>query len=56
MGNARDYIQAHPKCNRVRLVSESEIRCFDLTLFFKLRDISLGLVYLHFQSVTHGLA
>ena len=56
-GSARDYVQAHPKCNRVRLVSEicrTSLLTLELTLFLELHDISLGLVYLHSQNVTHG--
>uniref|UniRef100_A0A8H7Y9N2 Protein kinase domain-containing protein n=1 Tax=Psilocybe cubensis TaxID=181762 RepID=A0A8H7Y9N2_PSICU len=37
-GNARDYIDNHPHCNRIKIVQQ----------------ISLGLTYLHSQSVVHG--
>lgn len=37
-GNARNYVQSHPSCNRIKI----------------LHDISLGLVHLHSQHVIHG--
>ncbi|KZP30555.1 kinase-like protein, partial [Athelia psychrophila] len=37
-GNARSYIQAHPQCNRIKI----------------LHGVSLGLVHLHSQEIVHG--
>ena len=55
-GNARDYVQTHPKCNRVRLVSVIHHigRTLPPEFSLELHEVSLGMVYLHSQNVTHG--
>jgi serine/threonine protein kinase len=55
-GNARQYMQAHPSCDRLVLVN-LYVLCPSIDRnrhILKLYDISLGLVYLHSKKVVHG--
>jgi len=56
-GNARDYLVAHPKGNRLHIVRiQHPYLPFDLfqTLLDQLHDIATGLDYLHSQQIVHG--
>jgi serine/threonine protein kinase len=54
-GNARDYVQSHPDCDRLRIVWLSlSLCCPYLMSHVKFHHISLGLVYLHSRKIVHG--
>jgi serine/threonine protein kinase len=56
-GNALDYVRRHPDCNRLHMVSISMTSPQlqpGYSLYAQLRDISLGLHYLHSKKVIHG--
>ena len=54
-GNARDYVQDHPDCDRLQIVTS----LLDTSLVFsdwyiQFHHVSLGLVYLHSMKIIHG--
>ena len=56
-GNARDYVDGHPGCNRLLIVMIlHSASAFDLCLTreLQLHHVALGLVYLHSQRIMHG--
>ena len=53
-GNARQYIQKHPHCNRLKIVSGSPICSEAGPICLQLCEVILGLGYLHSKGIMHG--
>ena len=55
-GNARNYVQTHPGCDRLRMVRTPFVILASphLMSILQFHHVSLGLVYLHSRKIVHG--